>query len=422
MKLKNILILVCFVFLFSPALSYSKYQIELTPSISVSEEYDDNIYLTNTGERSDYITIISPSILLNMVSQKGNLGLTYTPSYVMYSKEDEKDTFRHAGNLALDRELTQHIRFNLTDAFIRTEDPIEGTEGIDSIRNTRNTYWRNTFNTDLQYVFGTENLFSLAYNNSKLENEDITLNDGTIHNPSADLAYWFDIKNGIDLNVQYIKADFSRDDGTPAGDDYRGHGSGIRYIRRFNPHTTGSIHYGFSKRDFDGLSEDYKVHEGTLGFDHSFSEDLTVSLSGGFFIQNNETSDDDSGYSYNLLLTRRFDRGSISIGGQGGWREAYLEAERRGFTKYQGFNANFEYQVMETLTNYAAGAYTQNKDPSNRKWNNIRINYGFRYTFLRWFTASLDYSYQTRDDDMNTGDYDVNRVMLIITAARLFRY
>ena len=41
---------------------------------------------------------------------------------------------------------------------------------------------------------------------------------------------------------------------------------------------------------------------------------------------------------------------------------------------------------------------------------------------MRRFSLSLDYTYSERDDDINTSDYTDNRVMLTLTAGRLYRW
>ena len=425
MKYRSIIVIVFVALFFAPSISSAQHQVEFTPSLSVSEMYDDNLYLDDTNEQYDYITTISPGINVDILSQKGHLELAYAPTFVMYNKEDQNDTVRHSGNLTFDQELAQHLSFGLFDTYIKSEEPIEETEGIEGVRDTRNPYWRNTFQTHLRYVFGAENIFSLGYHHIMLENEDITIDDGITQEPFVNLTYWFNTKNGMELNSQYIKADFSRDDDTLSGDDYTGSDAGVRYLHRFTPHTMGFIGYNLTGRNLEGLSEDYKVHEGIVGFEHSFYQGFSLTFSGGYFVQEIEgieDSDDVSGYSYDMTLTRTFERGTISIGGQGGYREAYLEAERRGFTRYQGGNAGFEYQVMERLSNYANGSYTRNKDPDDQEWKTINTNYGFRWTVLPWLSASLDYSYYTRDDEIDVNDYNRNRVMVIFTAIKPFRY
>jgi len=406
-------------FLF-PTISLADYSFELVPRISVSEVYDDNIYLENINEKSDYLTTVSPGINLTISSLSNSLSLDYAPTWVWYDKYDENDTVRQTATLGFWQNMAEHLRFDLTDTYLRTEEPIEETEEVEGVRTTRNTYERNTGSASLQYQFGPEDTIALGYRNNLLKNEDPTLDDGTIQNPSCSISYWFNVKNALELNYEFTDAIFWRDDDSLAGDDYQGHAAGLRYSRRFTPHTRGSIGYNFTNRNFEGLTEDYKIHDGTLGFDHSFSPDLSFSIGTGIFTQKNERSHDQTGYSYDASLAKRFERGSFTIGGRGGWDEAYLEAERRGFIRFWSTNTRLDYQIMEPLSVYGGASYRQDKDLADREWKTWRGNCGLRWAFLRWLSLSLDYSYADRDDDVDTEDYRVNRVMLILTARKPF--
>jgi len=411
--------------------AFAQVHYELIPSISVSETYDDNIYLNSSDETSDYITGVSPGLSLNILSQKMQFEFEYAPTFVWYAKEDGNNTVRHAGTLTFGRDLTQHLRFDLTDTYLFTEEPLEETEGVEGIRVTpdeRYTYQRNIGTASLRYLFGSENALTVGYTNELLDNEDETLDDpiipddGTTQTPFATLAYWFNIKNGIELDYEYVKADFSRKDDFEPQDDYTGHGTGVRYLYRFSPHTTGFVGYGYTTRDFDGETEDYDVQEGSVGFEHAFSPDFSVTLEGGYFVRKNDYSDDDSGPTYEASLIKTFSRGRFTIGGSGGWDEAYLEAEARGFTRYWSANTAVEYQILESLRGYAGGGYRWDEDRDDREWETWQGNCGLTWEFLRWYALSLDYTYADRDDDVDIDDYTVNRVMLRLTAGRLFRW
>ena len=181
--------------------------------------------------------------------------------------------------------------------------------------------------------------------------------------------------------------------------------------------------YHYANRDFDGLTGDYEVQEGSVGFEQAFSPDLSVSVGAGYFAVENERSDDESGLTYEASLIKRFARGSFAIGGSGGWDEAYLEAERRGLTRYWSGNTRLEYRILEPLSGYAGGLYRQDKrDLDNRDWKTLRGNCGLAWDFHRWFSFSLDYAYSQRDDDVDVDDYKANRVMLILTGSRLFQW
>jgi len=418
---KALFFLLITLFLF-PMICVADYRVELTPRISLSQVYDDNIYLDNANEKSAYRATALPGINMIISSINRSLSLDYSPTWVYYDEYDENNTVRHAGTLAFWQNIAEHLRFNLTDTYLKSEEPLEETEGVEVVRSTRSTYKRNTGSASFLYQFGPEDTVTFGYRHSLLENEDVTLDDGKIQNSFGNMTYWFDIKNSLELNYEFTDANFSRDDGARAGDDYTGHGAGIRYIYRFTQNTNGSIGYTVMTRDFDGLTEDYDIHEGSIGFEHALSSDISLSLGGGYFTQKNERSDDETGYSYNASLAKRFQRGSFSIGAQGGWDEAYLEAERRGFTRYWGADSRLEYIFMQDLNGYAGGSYRRDEDSADREWKTWRANCGLRLMFMRWFSLSLGYLYAQRDDDFDAGDYTDNRVMLTLSASKLYRW
>ena len=418
---KALFFLLITLFLF-PMICMAESRFELTPRISVSQVYDDNIFLDNTNEKSDSLTTVSPGINMIISSINRSLSLDYSPTWVFYDEYDENDTVRHAGNLAFWQNIAEHVKFNLTDTFRKSEEPFEDIEDVEGVRSTRNTYKRNTGSASLLYQFGPEDTVTFGFRHSLLENEDVTLDDGKIQNPFGNVTYWLDVKNGLVFDAGLTDANFSRDDGTIAGDDYTGHAAGIQYIHRFTQNKRVSIGYDITARDFDGRTEDYEIYEIFIGFEQSLSPDISFSLGGGSFIQKKEQSGDETGYSYNASLAKRFERGSFSIGAQGGWDEAYLEAERKGFTRYSGANASFEYTFLQNLTGYAGGSYRRDKDAADREWKTQRANCGLRLMFMRWFSLSLGYSYAQRDDDIDVEDYTDNRVTLTLSTRKLFKW
>jgi len=408
--------------LFIASFAYAQYHFELTPSLTISEMYDDNIYLDPDNEKSDYLTMVSPGFNLDLVGHHTTLGLRYAPTFVWYADETDNNTVRHAGTLTFGQDLGQYLRFDLSDIYTKSEEPLEETVGIEGVRHTRNTYQRNTGSASFRYIFGPDNSITAGYRHSLLQNDDPTIDDGTEQNPFATATLWLNVKNGLEFSYDYTNANFSRDDGLPAEDDYTGQSAGVRYIYRFNPQQRCSVGYTLTTRDFDGTTEDYKVHDWSAGYEQDISADFSLTLGAGYFKQDNDTSSDESGVSYNGSLTKRFHRGSVTIGGAGGWDEAYLDAERRGFSRYQSVTGTLEYQLLAPLTGYGGGSFRHDQDETDREWNTYAANCGLRWTFLRWFTAGLEYRYAKRNDDVDADDYTDNQVMLTITGSRLFRW
>ena len=183
-----------------PQASFAQWRTELTPSVSVGELYDDNIYLDSTDEKSDYITTVTPGLNLNVLSEHSQLELAYAPTFVWYAEEDQNNTVRHLGSVTYGQDLSQHWRFDLTETYLRSEEPIETTEEVEGVRSTRNTYERIGGSASLRYLFGPENALTMGYRHSLLENEDITLDDGMISRPFATAIYWFNVKNGLEVD------------------------------------------------------------------------------------------------------------------------------------------------------------------------------------------------------------------------------
>jgi hypothetical protein len=404
-------------------ISVAEYSFELIPRISISRVYDDNIYLDSASEKSDNIMTLSPGIAMRISSLHRTLSVDYAPAWVWYDKYDQHNTVRHSGTLGFGQDLTQHLRFDLTDTYLKSEEPLEETEEVEGIRRTRYTYQRNTGSASLRYLYGPESSLGLGYRHFLLKNKDPAIDDGTIQTPFCSITHWFNTKKGLELDYTLTNADFYRDDDAEAGNDYTGHATGIRYMHRFTGFTTGSIRYKLTTRNFEGNTEDYKVHESALGLEHSFSPDLSLFLEGGFFAQDNETSDNETGLIFNasLIGAKRFERGTFTMRSHAGWDEAYLEAERRGFTTYWSADSRLEYQFMERLHGYASGFFRQDRDTENREWETWRGSSGLSLEFFRWFYLSLDYSHIDRDADIDTEDYRANRLMLILSASKLYR-
>jgi hypothetical protein len=419
---KYIVLFVAAAIVYLPGSALAQRQVELIPSISVSETYDDNINLTRTNEQSDYITAVTPSLALNVLTQNTRLGMTYAPSFVWYADFDGNNNTRHLGTVGWEQQLTRYLDFTLTDTYLNSEDPLEDETDLRAERTTRNKYWVNTARAEMGYVFGAESRLGVGYGRADRENDDITLDDSKVQTPFANLTHWFNIRHGMALNYTYTDAQFTREGGGTADDDYTGHGAGVRYIHRFNPRTSAYVDYGYTTRDFEGIEEDYDIHNGSIGFDHAFSPQYSLSAGAGYFIRVNDISENQDGPTFNLALTRTFARGTITIGGDGGWGEEYLDRDGTGFTKYYGGFARVTYQVLEQVGIYAGASYRQDKDDLDVQSKFFRGNCGVRWSFMRWFSLALDYTYADRSDDIEINSYKNNRVMLVLSASKPYRF
>jgi hypothetical protein len=413
--------------LLSPFPAFSQYEYQLTPSIGVSEEYNDNINARPADEVSDYITGLTPAISFDILTQNTTLDLRYAPTFVFYKNNKQNNTTRHLSTLTWDQRLSQYLNFNITNTYYRSEQPIEYSDAVLGVRRDRQTYQRNFGRFNFNFLFGPQNAVTFGYSLNYLKNEDPSIADGNIQTPSGSLAYWFNINNGIQINYSYVKADFKRD--VPPQtivqlfqNDYTGNNAGFRYTYRFNPNTSAYVDYGYSDRDFDGPTPNYNVSQISGGFDHAFSLETSLLLSGGYFIQDNKFFGENDDYLYNVRLSKLFQYGSFSIGGRGGWDENFLDPQRFGFTRYSSADAKLDYQIAERLTFYVGGFYRRDRNNLNIGWTTARGNFGLRWTFLQFLSLSLDYRYAARHSDIPFDEFKVNSIMLRFAAGKLYRW
>jgi len=428
MKCFSINKMACFVvglILSTGAPAYSQTRFEVTPWITLSETYDDNIFLDKTNEVSDYITVVTPGISMNLLQEHTSLQVRYAPSFYRYADRDDRNNTAHSAGLTFGQDLVKGLRFNLTDTYLQSSDPLEDPQNVQGLRQTRTEYWTNITDASLGYVFGAENRVNVGYRYNYYKNDQIDLDDSKIQNPYANLTYWFDVRNGAEVTYAYTDAEYTRDDNLLAESDYTSNAAGIRYLRRFTPNSTAYVGYNYSTYDYERLlPQDFDVHSGFVGLDHSFSPEYTVSASVGYFIRVNDITDNQDGPTYAASLTRTFSRGSITVGGNGGWSYENLQqgtALTSGFSEYYGGYVNGRYEIFERVNIYAGLSYRHDKYTLNRA-DYIRGNCGVRWDFLRYFYAALDYSYVDRSEDLGFDEYTGNRIMLSIGASKLFQW
>jgi hypothetical protein len=417
-------LLVLCLFLF-PCPAHAQTKIQVTPMITVSETYDDNLNLTKTNKVSDYITVVTPGIALGLHQQHTDFGLNYAPSFTWYAKDTYQSYTAQSAGLNFGQDLIQGLRFNLTDTFLESEDPLQDPQNLQGIRQTRNKYWTNIANASLGYKFGPENQVNVGYANNYYKNDEVTLDNSTVQNPYANLTYWFDVKNGTEITYGYTDAKYTRGEGLAASSDYTSNAAGIRYLRRFNPNSTGYVGYYFTTFNYAReLPQDFNIHNGLVGIDHSFSPEYTASASAGYFIKVNELTENQDGPTFTASLIRKFSRGSVTVGGDGGWSYENLQQGvglTTGFSKYYGGYASGTYMLFEKVNVYGGLSYRQDKYTLDRA-EYIRGNLGVRWDFLRYFFMALDYSYVQRSEDLGINEYADNRIMFSIGASKLYQW
>jgi hypothetical protein len=166
MRLKICVVVFFSVFIFTQTAFSLQWTFQ--PRISGTQEYTDNVFLSSDNERDDWITTVSAGFTAAALGKTGELKVSYDPAYRFYQDFDDNDGWEHNARLSGFSNLTKRTRFNFSNNFLRTQDPLGEEdilalrdnnvvqEGDTTIRQGRRTYYRNTATTRLSYQFGKD--------------------------------------------------------------------------------------------------------------------------------------------------------------------------------------------------------------------------------------------------------------------------
>jgi len=400
------------------------FQATFIPRISISEEYTDNLFLTDSNKEHEYITTISPGFTAQILGKNSGAEISYDPEYAVYDEYDDYDGWRHSVELSGWSELSKNTRLEVSDSFLYTEDPMIDSDIaalraedpdvlIDStIRRNRQTYYTNTAGINLIHQFGRADSFNLGFVYSFLENDDPIYEDNERYNPYVGLTYWFAPEWRSEIRGDYIKGEF--DD----SDDLDGWYGSARLIKRFSRHLEGFVQYAHWLVEYDGNSEDYQVYIPSAGFNYAISDDTSFSLEMGYAFLNRDEEDDESFMSAIGNLTKTFRRGSINIIGSAGYEGADFGAEGLGVAEFWELGGSVTYQLTRHLSGNVFGSYRNNEyieETPDREDKITRAGLGLSMQALEWMLLSLGYEYRTVDSTVDIEEYDENRGLFRIT-------
>jgi len=389
------------------------------PRISLGNMYTDNIDLTADDEEDDFITTLGPSINLSMADRYSSLSFFYSPSYASYLRFPENNTFRHNASLDLSKQITRTTRFELSNSYLYTEDPVSDIEDSDydtdtTVRQGREPYTTNTATLGVINEFGPENSLALEYAYSFLNNEDETIEDNNHHHPSITMTYWpVPNRYGTESEISYTKRHF---DDSENYNDVLGR---FRLIRRLGPHFEVYAEYTQELTDYVSEGEDYKVYSPLVGFAWDEYIDYSLAASFGYFFRENDYSGSDSGPLGTIEGRYTWEQGaSVLISGNVGYDRASGGAENLGFNPFYDVEGSVDYPLTRYLnTNLFAGyrwnIYTdESPDRDDAIW---RTGAGLIFQALPWMVVQMNYSFRKLNSNIETEDYVENRAEITIT-------
>jgi hypothetical protein len=392
------------------------------PYISLKEAYIDNIYLTSTNKKDDYITTVQPGIRFSNMDIRGGVDLDYSLGAVFYGNNSNLNQINHNASLNAKYMTEAHVNFYLRESFIRSDEPqereyftaTEENKYMLTTRTERKPYWRNVVEPTIEYQFGPEDRLGVKYRNNIYRTESASGQNSREDFINPFFSYWFDKQNGISLQYGLTYGAFEK------YPDLTGNMASARYIYRFSPKTSVFTEYTYLKRSFKSsesqFKTDYDIHEPSVGMTFAISPTLNASVQVGYFWVRPKTGSGEDGLSYKAELANRDLRTTYILSLQGGYAEDYFTYENLGFARYHRLTGSLKHMLDRKLSIGCLGRVERAEyvdiDREDTIWE---IGGNASYMPLKWLTLSLDVTHLDRKSNIDLNSYTENRAIFTIT-------
>ena len=247
--------------------------LNLPPTLSIREEYNDNVFLSNRNRRSDLITSFTPGLTLSLQTAAYRLSAGYDFSAEVYADNSQLSNVGDRQNLFLDASysFSPGLTLSLTDRFTRTYNTPQTS--VAGIATGRTEVTSNTFAPGLSYTLTPGDTLRLVGSYA------ITRIQQAQQQPLSSNSDVY----GVDSNLDHT----------------------------FTPRLTGTVGYQVQRFEFE-TGDSSTVHTPRLGGRYQITPTLTASVSGGASIQTSGAGTEITP-SATVSLTQQFSFGAATL-------------------------------------------------------------------------------------------------------------
>jgi len=242
----------------------------ITPSFTLSEEYNDNVFLDNRNRESDFITGFTPGIAITVERPTYRLAAGYNFTAELFARETNESHAFDRQNFFLDSfwKVDPHLTLSLTDTFI--------------------------FSTDT----------NLIAREQVSTGRDRSLSNTLAMGAGYEFAEFWTLRGG----ASYTLERFSRS-GLEDSDVYR---ANVGVDRRLSSRLTVGAGYEFGYFDIDN-EQKTTTHTPRIGAVWRATDTITLALSGGPTVERRESGNTRLTPAITASYTQRTPFGSVSL-------------------------------------------------------------------------------------------------------------
>ena len=424
---------------------------------------------------------IGPIFTLDSKSSIDSLTIDYRPSFV-YDAEDESKDMDHTFLLSGQRSLTRRLLFDFNERFVYSDDPelVKEDPGSDYNKG-RKRYWTNSLLLKTTYTYDKGSSFGGSYSYDILRNDDTGIGgyeDYDKHTVDLFASHRFNASWNMEGGVSYIRGLFDPPDqeivdrvdsaissttGTPEQNvdssnlsndlsEYKANAT-LNWI--YAPFKTMEIRYQFSATDYEAiLRNDSLLHNLSLGASYRFSKQFSFAFGGGPSYE--KTEGYEANWNYNAYLNIDYalsKRSTFSASAEKGYEQDNFSTNNnelgrdQGLTEFTDFQLDLSYQLLKDLNLKLFASYRDERQENivhglvsvaeddidlastdredRRELSSFdrdiyRGGLTLSYTFMRYWTTSLHYSFRRQNSERINDSFDENRAYLTLSVQNDF--
>lgn len=352
---------------------------KLIPSITILEEYNDNIFMTAIDETDDVISTVSPGLELVEKTERLDASIKGLIDALAYSDNDELN--------AVDQRYFGRFRYMLT--------PLMGVSA------------------EAQYIKDSRS-------DREIEESGLVLGTQTREREHYLIGGDWTLSEKTAVGINYSYDDENNDD--PGSNDYYTHVVGLGLTHNLSSlisRTVGRMNFGYGRYEFTNSTVDsYSLTTGAereLSEIFSFLVDVGPRFTRTEYGTTNQLSEENWGVAGNVSLTYKGEVSDASLTLSEDVRPA---SGTNGTTERTALAFNVSRRFSEELRGSFLARYFRNKSDTDiitvqeTNQENYRIQPRLHYAFTKDITLEASYAYTFIKDKVADNDRERNSVFL----------
>jgi opacity protein-like surface antigen len=386
-------------------------EFSIKPSVTLRQEYDDNIYLSHSDRTSDVITRVLPSLNMRYNAPFWEWTFDYTLNWWYYWKLKDSEN-SHYANLASKMKIIQNfLYFDVSDKYesviLNPRKP--STESNLSVNRSDSNYL--IASPYMKYQIDPSFFLSAGYRYSNIWYREESGNKSQAHTGFAGVEYLISPLLTVRLGTAYTafrpeQTDSDNDQGFDQNNDQIKAFIGASY--KISPQMTFDGSLGQTWISFDG-GEDTNRAVYNIGLTYGLSENGQIEMRAISVIE--PSPEEGMINNRSETITVRYGQ-AVAVSGSIYHRyNKYLESGK--VDKIYGGAADIQYRPDQRITFRVSGGYEKDKYlPANNKRTIYSGGGGVAYLLTAKSTLGITYNYTDSSGDNEDDNYRDNFIGL----------